>query len=97
MITRKYDDENTKTQGNCKLLIIACVIIVNKYGDNAHPCKNYRNNRHTDRPGSILLADQHQVLILISLKMILDSSKNGRWITPFKKFSRLRVTSKQKV
>ena len=44
------------------------------------------------RPGSILLADQHQVLIFISLKMIMDleipkiimgSSKNGRWIIPF--------------
>ena len=28
---------------------------------------------------------------LISLKMITDSSKNGRWIIPFKKFIRLRV------
>ena len=34
--------------------------------------------------GSILF------LILIFLNMIMDSSKNGRWIMPFKKFSRLR-------
>ena len=44
-------------------------------------------------PSSILLADQLQGPILISLKMITDSSKNGRWIIPFKKFSRLRVKS----
>ena len=30
-------------------------------------------------------------VILISLKMIIDSSKNGRWIIPLKKFSRERV------
>ena len=41
--------------------------------------------------GSKLLADQPQVLILISLNMIMDSFKNGRLINPFKKFSRLRV------
>ena len=34
-----------------------------------------------------------QVLILIPLKMIMDSSKNGMWIIPFKKFSRLRLNS----
>ena len=44
------------------------------------------------RPGSILLADQLQVLILISLKKwSKDSSRNGRRIIPFKKFSKLRV------
>ena len=32
-----------------------------------------------------------QVLILISLKMVMESSKNGRWIIPFKEFSRIRV------
>ena len=35
-----------------------------------------------------MLADQLQVLILISLKMRMDSAKNGRWIIPF---GRLRV------
>ena len=30
------------------------------------------------QPGSILLADQLQILILISPKLIMDSSKNGR-------------------
>ena len=34
-----------------------------------------------------------QFSILISMKMIMDHSKNGSWITPFKKFSRLRVKS----
>ena len=33
-------------------------------------------------------------LIKISLKMIMDRSKNGRWIIPFQKFSRLRVKKK---
>ena len=42
-------------------------------------------------PGSILLADQLQVLILISLKWKLDSAKNVRWIIPSKKFVKLRV------
>ena len=32
-----------------------------------------------------------QILILISLKMIMDCSKNGKGSIPFKKFSRLRV------
>ena len=31
-----------------------------------------------------------QVLVLISLKMIMGSSKNGRWIIPFNKFSRFK-------
>ena len=38
-------------------------------------------------PGSILFAHQLQVLILISLKMIMYSSKNGNWIIPLKKKS----------
>ena len=38
-------------------------------------------------PSSILLADQLQLFILISLKMRMDC----RWIIPFKKFSWLRV------
>ena len=46
---------------------------------------------HAVWPSSILLADHLQVLILISLNMIMDRSKNGRWIIPFKKFSRLKV------
>ena len=45
----------------------------------------------TDHSLLWLLAGQFQLLILISLKVILDSSKNGNWIIPFKKFSRLRV------
>ena len=36
-------------------------------------------------PCSLLLAHHFQVLILISLKMVTDSSKNGRWIIPLKK------------
>ena len=35
-------------------------------------------------PSSILLTDQLQLLILISLKLIIDSSKNGRWIIPLR-------------
>ena len=42
----------------------------------------------------LLLADHLQVLVLISIKIIMDSSKNGRWIIPFMKFSRLRVNQK---
>ena len=34
---------------------------------------------------------QLQVFILISLKMIMHSAKNGRWIMPFKKFGMIRV------
>ena len=45
-------------------------------------------------PGSILLADQLQVLVLISLKMVMDSSKNVMWIIPFKKFGMVRVNRK---
>ena len=37
------------------------------------------------------LAGQFQVFILISLKSIMDSSKNGMWTSLFKTFSRLRV------
>ena len=44
--------------------------------------------------GSVLLPDQLQVLILIFLKMIMESSKNGRWIITFRKFSRLRCIKK---
>ena len=40
-----------------------------------------------------MLADQLQDLILISLKMVIDSSRNGWWIVPLKKFSKLRVTT----
>ena len=42
-------------------------------------------------PGSILLAGQLQVIILISLKMIMNISENGKLIIPFMKFSRLNV------
>ena len=42
-------------------------------------------------PGPILLADQLQVFILISLKMTMESAKNVKWIIPFKKFSMIRV------
>ena len=42
-------------------------------------------------PGSILLADHLQAFILIFLKLIMEISKNGRLIIPFKKFSRFRV------
>ena len=46
---------------------------------------------HVDWPSSILLADQHQVLIFILLKMIMDSAKKGFLTSSFKKFSRLKV------
>ena len=36
-------------------------------------------------------ADKLQVFILISLKMVMDSARNGRWIIPFKKFGMVRV------
>ena len=39
----------------------------------------------SDPAGFILLVDQLHVLTLISLKMVMDSSKNGSWIIPFKK------------
>ena len=41
-------------------------------------------------PGSILLTEQLQILILISPKLIKNSSKNVRWTSIFKKYSRLR-------
>ena len=40
---------------------------------------------------SVLRAEQLQALILISLKTIIDSAKNWRWIIPFKKFSRVSI------
>ena len=46
-------------------------------------------------PGCILLADQLQVFILISLKMIMDKSKNRRWIFPFMKLGMVRVNTMQ--
>ena len=48
-------------------------------------------------PGSILLADQLQVLILISIKLITDSSKNVRWNIPFKKCGMVRVKFKTEI
>ena len=42
--------------------------------------------------GSIMLAGQLQVLnIPKKWQKSMDSSKNGRWTRPFKKFSKLRV------
>ena len=41
--------------------------------------------------GFILLADQLSVLILISPEIIIDSSKNTRWITSFEKIGMVRV------
>ena len=35
------------------------------------------------RQDYILKVNHHPALILISLKMIIGSSKNGRWINPF--------------
>ena len=46
---------------------------------------------HNAWPCSILLAGHLQVFILISLKTIMDSSKNARWNIPFKKFGMVRV------
>ena len=44
-------------------------------------------------PGFILLADQLQILHLISTKLMMDSFKNGSWIIPFKKLGRLWVNN----
>ena len=41
---------------------------------------------HEIWPDSILLTDQLQDLILISLKKIMGSSKTVKWIIPFKKY-----------
>ena len=38
-----------------------------------------------------MLADQLQILILISPKLKLDSSKNRRWTSSFRKYSRISV------
>ena len=43
------------------------------------------------RKGSILMANHLQALVLIFLKLIMESSKNGRWIISLQKFSRLRI------
>ena len=51
------------------------------------------NECASKEPGQILLTDQFQILIFISLKMIMDSIKNGRWIIPLTKFSKLRLIS----
>ena len=42
-------------------------------------------------PGSTLLPGQLQNLIMISPKLIMDSSRNERWMSPFRKFSWVRV------
>ena len=51
-------------------------------------CHQYQSHAilhiHVICPASILLANHHQVLILISWTV-----QNGRWIIPFKKFIRL--------
>ena len=39
----------------------------------------------------LLLADQFRVFILTSLKMIMECSKNRRWIISFKEFGMVRV------
>ena len=43
--------------------------------------------------GSILLADQVQILILISPKLVMDSSKKWKVEKSIKKYSRLRVNN----
>ena len=58
-------------------------------GQPAHPCS---------LTGSYTVGsqeDQLQDFTLISLKMIMDNSKTGRWTVPFKKFGRFRVKTKQ--
>ena len=45
----------------------------------------------SDQDETILLADQLQRFHPDIPKIIIDSSKNGRWIIPFKKFNKLRV------
>ena len=40
--------------------------------------------------GSTLLTGEVQILILISPKLIMDSRKNLRWTSQFRKFSRVR-------
>ena len=44
-------------------------------------------------PACTSMLNQFEVFILISPKMIMGSSKNGRWIIPLKKFSWIRVSS----
>ena len=48
-------------------------------------------HQHRTRPAFTSQAHQLHVLILISLKLLMDGSKNIMWIIPFKKFSRLMV------
>ena len=50
--------------------------------------KNFSKTKHVLYSDTVLLDDH---LILISLKMIMGNSKTGRWISPFKRFSRWRV------
>ena len=62
-------------------------------------CHQYRampvcTSMQHDQALYILLADQLEVLILVSLKVIMDSAKNRWWINDFKKFRRLRVKMK---
>ena len=42
-------------------------------------------------PVSILFTDQHLSFHLDIPKMLMEDSKNGRWIIPFRKFNKLRV------
>ena len=52
----------------------------------------FATNVEPDHPAyPCSLTRLYTVFIMVSLKMIMDSSENGRWIIPFKKFSRLRV------
>ena len=57
------------------------------YDDSRNNLNPYPANTESDQP----LAGQLEVLTLISLKMIMGSAKNVRWIIPFKKFGMVRV------
>ena len=52
-------------------------------------CHQFKARPASTSVGFILLADL-QLLSFISLKLIMESSKNGRWSIPFKKFSRVK-------
>ena len=74
-------------------LITLSLLFASGNSDNSLPPEYSQDSLHIHSvwPGSILLTDQLQVLILISFKMIMDSAKTVRWILSFQKFSMLRV------
>ena len=66
-----------------QITVLLYIPAMKKYWSLINELKN--NDIHTVWPGSIPLADQLQVFILICLKIIIGNSKNGRvmWLTLF--------------